>query len=633
MDGESNSQYAFLEVLGRGTYGTVIKCAIIPATKGTTTAATAAAVTAATPSAHVDHGNGSNHGISSSPNGNPNDKSSRKHVYQPANGPATNAQPPPQYVAIKRFHGALRNTHAWQLASREARLLGAMQHPLVVALRDAFRSPSGRPYLVMEYVPRCVAAELAARPAGLPPRDVKLLTWQLALVLRHLHANRVLHRDIKPSNMLLTHSGLLKLCDFGFARFTGGSDPRVGELLTTYVVTRWYRAPELLLGLEYGPPADIWALGCTVAELAAGSPLLPGTSTADQLALIMQMFGQPPDQGSHGSPLRRHLSGLGSSLLELLEACLRTDPRGRPTAAQLLNMPYFFEISSLVVGNPELEELYRNEMGAGVAAAAAVATTAVALSPTMEATSPPPPPLHVLEPAGGAEPPLPPQVPLPELLTPAASEAAATAAAPLDPPDQKDASAPASQATYRPDPLPQLAITPPEAAPSCSKPARRPFRRQRAASAAEAGPVRQSTSELFGAPPPAAAARALASVSASVGAGEGQYRNPEPNRPPVRNRTAQRGYLEPDPRSSNSSGNSNLDNGLWVPWGSDWQARLASVRRGCGRGGHGEGGGGDGGGGVGGGGGEGGGGVQMAPLTPRLTQQAPEPGAVRVSSD
>ncbi|KAF8566801.1 hypothetical protein P879_06822 [Paragonimus westermani] len=98
-----------------------------------------------------------------------------------------------------------------------------------------------------------------------------------------------IHRDIKPENILISKNNEVKLCDFGFARFLTGSEGPY----TDYVATRWYRAPELLVGdTQYGPPVDVWAIGCVFAEIITGTPLWPGSSDLDQLFLITRNLGE-----------------------------------------------------------------------------------------------------------------------------------------------------------------------------------------------------------------------------------------------------------------------------------------------------------------------------------------------------
>ena len=81
--------------------------------------------------------------------------------------------------------------------------------------------------------------------------------WQTLQGVAYCHQHGCIHRDVKPENILLTGGGVVKLCDFGFARMMSP-----GENYTDYVATRWYRAPELLVGdTQYGPPVDVWAIG------------------------------------------------------------------------------------------------------------------------------------------------------------------------------------------------------------------------------------------------------------------------------------------------------------------------------------------------------------------------------------
>lgn len=118
-------------------------------------------------------------------------------------------------------------------------------------------------YLVFEYVEKNLLEILEEQPSGVSSTCVQLYIFQLVQALHWCHANRVVHRDLKPENLLIHTvpggTGQLKLCDFGFARLLSNSDSSI----TDYVSTRWYRAPELLLGYtRYGFEVDIWALGC-----------------------------------------------------------------------------------------------------------------------------------------------------------------------------------------------------------------------------------------------------------------------------------------------------------------------------------------------------------------------------------
>ncbi len=88
--------------------------------------------------------------------------------------------------------------------------------------------------------------------------------------------------------MLLSKNGVLKICDFGFARSTIKAENRE---FTDYVSTRWYRAPELLVGdRNYGKAVDIWAIGCIFVELLTGEPLFTGETDYETLKQVLQTF-------------------------------------------------------------------------------------------------------------------------------------------------------------------------------------------------------------------------------------------------------------------------------------------------------------------------------------------------------
>lgn len=124
--------------------------------------------------------------------------------------------------------------------------------------------------------------------------DFKCLVRQLIEGISYLHDRGIMHRDIKGGNILLTKDNIIKIADFGLAR----DYKRVNNLnFTTKVVTRWYRAPELLLGNPtYTEAIDIWSIGCFIAEMFIGKPIFPGKSDLDQLPCIYEKLGVPNEE-------------------------------------------------------------------------------------------------------------------------------------------------------------------------------------------------------------------------------------------------------------------------------------------------------------------------------------------------
>lgn len=102
--------------------------------------------------------------------------------------------------------------------------------------------------------------------------------------MKYLHSAAVIHRDLKPSNILINSDCHIKICDFGLARSLVADQADKDVILTEEVATRWYRAPEVLLGSKnYGESADVWSIGCILAEVLLGKPFFPGNSTLNQL--------------------------------------------------------------------------------------------------------------------------------------------------------------------------------------------------------------------------------------------------------------------------------------------------------------------------------------------------------------
>ncbi|KAJ8626781.1 hypothetical protein MRB53_020091 [Persea americana] len=184
-------------------------------------------------------------------------------------------------------------------------------------------------------------------------QGLRYILYQILRGLKYIHSANVLHRDLKPSNLLLNSNCELKICDFGLARITSETD-----FMTEYVVTRWYRAPELLLNSsDYTAAIDVWSVGCIFMELMDRKPLFPGRDHVHQLRLLMELIGTPTeaDLGSVNENAKRYIRQLPrhvrqsftekfpnvhSLAIDLIEKMLAFDPRQRITVEDALAHPY-----------------------------------------------------------------------------------------------------------------------------------------------------------------------------------------------------------------------------------------------------------------------------------------------------
>lgn len=123
---------------------------------------------------------------------------------------------------------------------------------------------------------------------GFSVKLIRRFTKQMLSSLNLLKQHKVIHCDLKPENILLRHPmhSEIKVIDFGSSCFEN-------EKVYTYIQSRFYRSPEVILGMTYGLPIDMWSLGCILAELYTGVPIFPGENEQEQLACIMEVFGPP----------------------------------------------------------------------------------------------------------------------------------------------------------------------------------------------------------------------------------------------------------------------------------------------------------------------------------------------------
>lgn len=265
----------------------------------------------------------------------------------------------------QKFSDEARFRHALKIL-REIRLVKNFHHPNIINLYDIVRPRSpelNELYLVMDLMDADLESVLRPKKGScnLTPTQSQHIMYQILSGASELHRRGVMHRDLKPANILLNADCSLKIADFGLARETDE-----GGCLTSYVLTRYYRAPELILEWNaYTSAIDMWAIGCIFAELLRPSHklLFQGCNLLRQVELIQDRLGLPTEDELSGLQLsaevikqylmdRPKTTPLGfddittdPKALGLLSKLLQFLPGRRGTADECLNDRYFSDYS------------------------------------------------------------------------------------------------------------------------------------------------------------------------------------------------------------------------------------------------------------------------------------------------
>ena len=245
-------------------------------------------------------------------------------------------------VAVKKIFDAFQNATDAQRTFREIMFLQRFRHENIIKLLGVHRAQNNMDiYLIFEFMETDLHSVIRAKI--LEDVHKQFVAYQLIKTILYLHSGSLLHRDLKPSNILLDAACAIKVADFGLARsiLTNGTDNENASY-TDYVATRWYRAPEILMGSTfYTYGIDMWSVGCIVGEMILGKPLFPGTSTPNQLERIIAILGKPTKEdvesfrSAYAEGLLSNLSDFPSKNFE--ETFADTDPNAADFIRQLLH--------------------------------------------------------------------------------------------------------------------------------------------------------------------------------------------------------------------------------------------------------------------------------------------------------
>ncbi|EIW58623.1 kinase-like protein [Trametes versicolor FP-101664 SS1] len=266
-------------------------------------------------------------------------------------------------VAIKMVTRALEKVALAKRVLREITLLRHFAHENITGLIDVDCSPDlSEMHVFLLAHSRHMPSDLhqiIKSGQALTNEHVQYFVYQVLRGMKYIHSASVVHRDLKPGNLLVNADCELKICDFGLSRGFNSAPDENPTLMTEYVATRWYRAPEIMLVYKaYNTAIDVWSIGCIMAELMMGKPLFKGKDYVDQLNKILDVLGSPEDavitriaspkaQAYIRSlpikkrvPFEKLIPTADAQAIDLLTKLLQFDPAARITVAEALEHPW-----------------------------------------------------------------------------------------------------------------------------------------------------------------------------------------------------------------------------------------------------------------------------------------------------
>jgi len=260
--------------------------------------------------------------------------------------------------AVKKIENIFEHRSLAKRTLRELKLLRFFRHENVMAVERVMRPRKSfnNVYFVSELMETDLACVIRS-PQELTDEHCQFFIYQVLRGLKYIHSANVMHRDLKPRNLLVNSNCDLKICDFGLAR-VDELDNNDRCVMSNYIATRWYRAPEVILSRKkYTKKVDMWAVGCILAELLGRKPLFPGIDSFHQIKLIVGVLGTPPtlkDKESREfiaklpkkkkTPFNKLFPTASATACDLLEKLLAFEPEDRIGVEEALRHPYLEEL-------------------------------------------------------------------------------------------------------------------------------------------------------------------------------------------------------------------------------------------------------------------------------------------------
>ena len=262
-------------------------------------------------------------------------------------------------VAVKKVFDAFHNKTDSQRTYREVMILkGLKGHPNIVNLVSLIRATNNNDiYMIFDYMEADLHTVIKSDILSDGPQ--RYIIYQTLKGLKYIHSGEIIHRDLKPSNILVNPQCKIQIADFGLSRSVYHTVEEEDPILTEYIATRWYRAPEIVLGAQqYTKAVDIWSIGCILGEMLHSRPIFPGKSTLNQIELILMLIGLPTDDDLEslgcltawnivkGLNITKYRNWseffplASDDALDMIRRCLQFNPKKRPTIDELFDHPY-----------------------------------------------------------------------------------------------------------------------------------------------------------------------------------------------------------------------------------------------------------------------------------------------------